>query len=96
MNPLDVFIWTAFHDDFFFYTPGAVCVSLSPFFFVVKGQEVLLVYFPTLYSQSCCSSVLAKHSLKRQYMVWQKLSRRDLGVTNRQLDSGTLSGSSVK
>lgn len=29
-------------------------------------------------------------------MVWQKLSRRDFGEANRQLDSGTLSGSSVK
>ena len=48
------------------------------------------------YSQSCCASVLAKHSLKRQCMVWQKLSRRDFGETYRHLDSGTLSGSSVK
>lgn len=60
-------------------------------------MELVFSYmFPLLYSQPCCVSMLAKHSLKRQCMVWQKLSRRDFGEANRQLDSGTLSGSSVK
>lgn len=51
---------------------------------------------PLSYSQSCCASVLEKHSLKRQCMVWQKLSMRDFGEAYRHLDSGTLSGCSVK
>lgn len=31
------------------------------------------------YLQSCCTSVLEKHSLKRQCIVWQKLSSKDFG-----------------
>lgn len=69
--------------------PFFVCVFLVTACSVTWG-------FPLLYSQSCWASVLAKHSLKRQCMVWQKLSRRDFGEANRQLDSGTLSDSSVK
>ncbi|TNN71111.1 hypothetical protein EYF80_018631 [Liparis tanakae] len=42
-------------------------------------------------TECCCASVPAKHSLKRQCMVWQKLSRSNFGGANRQLDSGTLS-----
>lgn len=54
-----------------------------------------VLYYIALYLQSC-ASWLAKHSLKRQCIVRQKLSRRDFGEANRQLVSGTLSGSSVK
>lgn len=86
---MDGFSWLVFF--FFFFTHTWCCVCVSFF-----HTRLYFYMFPALYLQSCCSSVLAKHSLKRQNMVWQKLSRSDFGETNRQLDSGTLSGSSVK
>lgn len=69
------------------------------FFFLSQSQSAVSLesWTPYLsYSQSCCISVLKKHSLKRQCMVWQKLSNRDFGEAYRHLDSGTLSRSSVK